>query len=607
MPANWEDETGFNAVPDGNSPFFDSAFITNGDTVPLNAAAANPIGVLNLGGETAFEAGVFDSGGLTIGSGGSLMVVDNGGSTPGNVNIGRVPSFGAPAGSTAADAQAGTLTITGDGTLSVDNRLFLERRNNVNPTLVLTDSASLAVGGDSDIRGTARIVGPNVNYSTDTLQFGGLLRLIPEITQVGGAAAHSPISVTGAATLNANSTVAPEFTSAPIGGERYTLVDAASILDNGVVLDDSQVPLGAGQAARLFVDRSGATEKLTLAIDNALTLTANRRTGALSIGNVHGNAIDIKGYSIGSASGKLSVGAWQSFDDSGADGGAWEEANPTANALNELNLTGSHTFAGGSTTGFGSPYGLSELGETDDLGFSYQTASGETIAGLVEYTGGFNTLVLRVDPATGDAVLTNESQFSAEINGYSITSGDGAGGSGSLLTTFDSLDKQGVTGWNESNTSSEALNELNLTESLVLNTGQSVFLDGLWDTGGQQDLALRFALLGGVGTIDGVVLYEAAPTGLPGDYNDDGVVDAVDYAVWRDNLGGDASALNGNGTGEATVVDADLDLWRANYGASADAGSVVGAVPEPSALALLVAFGSAAVARPHRASRRYEE
>lgn len=74
---------------------------------------------------------------------------------------------------------------------------------------------------------------------------------------------------------------------------------------------------------------------------------------------------------------------------------------------------------------------------------------------------------------------------------------------------------------------------------------------------------------------------------LPGDFNDDGLVDAADYTVWRDNLGGNASVLNGNGSGSTTVIQADYNLWRSNFGASG-ASSDVSVVPEPSAVTFLL-------------------
>jgi hypothetical protein len=89
----------------------------------------------------------------------------------------------------------------------------------------------------------------------------------------------------------------------------------------------------------------------------------------------------------------------------------------------------------------------------------------------------------------------------------------------------------------------------------------------------------------------------AEPT-LPGDYNDDGVVDAVDYTVWRNNLDTNFD-LAGNGNeegGSAGVVDAaDYDHWKLHYGDVVDppgAGGIAGSsfVPEPGAGVLVVAL-----------------
>jgi hypothetical protein len=89
-------------------------------------------------------------------------------------------------------------------------------------------------------------------------------------------------------------------------------------------------------------------------------------------------------------------------------------------------------------------------------------------------------------------------------------------------------------------------------------------------------------------------LAAAVSPAVLGDFNSDGFVDAADYTIWRDNLGGDASALNGNGSGSPTVVGADYDLWRANFG-NPTSGSLGAAnsVPEPASLVSLVAIASA--------------
>jgi hypothetical protein len=68
----------------------------------------------------------------------------------------------------------------------------------------------------------------------------------------------------------------------------------------------------------------------------------------------------------------------------------------------------------------------------------------------------------------------------------------------------------------------------------------------------------------------------ALPSGLPGDYNQNGVVDAADYVVWR------------NG-GSPDSTQSGYNLWKANFGKSAGngaAGKVNAAVPEPTTLLL---------------------
>jgi hypothetical protein len=74
------------------------------------------------------------------------------------------------------------------------------------------------------------------------------------------------------------------------------------------------------------------------------------------------------------------------------------------------------------------------------------------------------------------------------------------------------------------------------------------------------------------------VLYTTA-TGLPGDFNNDNLVNAADYTVWRDNQGS-TSSLAADASGNGKVDQADYNIWSANYGSSAAAT----AVPEPTAV-----------------------
>jgi hypothetical protein len=88
--------------------------------------------------------------------------------------------------------------------------------------------------------------------------------------------------------------------------------------------------------------------------------------------------------------------------------------------------------------------------------------------------------------------------------------------------------------------------------------------------------------------------------GLPGDYNDDGVVDAADYTVWRNNLGeSDESSLNGNGDGMNGVDPGDYAWWKQHFGDSLGSGGIASsgsAVPEPSTVVYIVAGFAALLA-----------
>lgn len=84
--------------------------------------------------------------------------------------------------------------------------------------------------------------------------------------------------------------------------------------------------------------------------------------------------------------------------------------------------------------------------------------------------------------------------------------------------------------------------------------------------------------------IESIRVLLPAPAGLPGDFNNNNIVDAADYTVWRDHLGAaDEAALNGNGNGINGVDQGDFDLWKSSFGNTPGAGSLAGAVPEPSA------------------------
>lgn len=94
---------------------------------------------------------------------------------------------------------------------------------------------------------------------------------------------------------------------------------------------------------------------------------------------------------------------------------------------------------------------------------------------------------------------------------------------------------------------------------------------------------------------------------IPGDYNQDGIVDAADYVVWRKFLGttGVTAYTGADGDGDSTIDQDDHGVWRAHYGetlpppgsgsgaVAASSPSTPGEVPQESVSALVATQTSA--------------
>lgn len=87
-----------------------------------------------------------------------------------------------------------------------------------------------------------------------------------------------------------------------------------------------------------------------------------------------------------------------------------------------------------------------------------------------------------------------------------------------------------------------------------------------------------------------LAINAAAVDSLLGDFNQDGRVDAADYTVWRDGLGGPYTA-------------ADYDVWKSHFGQPSSGGGAAAGIPVPEPAALMLAIGGATLLLGHGLSR----
>lgn len=188
-------------------------------------------------------------------------------------------------------------------------------------------------------------------------------------------------------------------------------------------------------------------------------------------------------------------------------------------------------------------------------------------------------VLLAVDLASGQAILSNQSTVEREIDGYTIMSPGGA----LDPNDWDTLESQGIDDgdWVASPGLTTALSELQMFGSTTLDETTGIHLGTIY-SGGAQDLEFNFLLDNNEEPTMATVQYM-----LGGDFNDDGIVSAQDYIVWRDNLGSSVALPNDMTPG--SVDESDYALWRMNFGATlAGSASVTSSnpVPEPSAICI---------------------
>ncbi|HEX2477590.1 MAG TPA: PEP-CTERM sorting domain-containing protein, partial [Lacipirellulaceae bacterium] len=217
----------------------------------------------------------------------------------------------------------------------------------------------------------------------------------------------------------------------------------------------------------------------------------------------------------------------------------------------------------------------------------------------VGHLGGFlldplHTIDLEV-ASNGAVRILPPTTASLDIKGYTVTSASGAlntaGVSGLEATALGNGNPTDGLGWEKLGAGlSTKVGEFNLTGSTLFGPGGITApqnLGNLYSPGGAHDLQLQFSLANGT-IFNGAVNYVTS-TAIPGDYNNDGAVNAADYVVWRKTDG----------------TQSGYNTWRTNFGRTSGSGAALGdasSVPEPAGL--LVALAGALGMLSHRAGNK---
>ncbi len=328
-----------------NVSFDEVALVGNDATVFVAGAAPNVGGVVighNTAGPNALS--FVGPGAVEIRDGGSLSVVRDGSTPnllPGSVIVGSA-------------GNAGSLSVVRGGTLNA-SLLSTNAVGEGTTTFGGGTNGTAVIDVDAaTLRHNTRIVGPNVQFTTNQLQFTGSSNLTAEIT----GPTHSAIDVSGLAILDGALTVDFNGFNPTTIGQSWTVATAGAVLGQfDSVSTPDALPVGTGLDVEHVA--SGANTNVNVSLERILSLQVNRQSGAVTIVNQGSSTLSFDGYSIASADGVFdsSDGVWNSLSDDGVAG--WVEANASENLLAELqSVVPSNPFSlpAAGTRGLGTPY-----------------------------------------------------------------------------------------------------------------------------------------------------------------------------------------------------------------------------------------------------------
>ncbi len=566
-----------------------------------------------LGGTLNFNAGLLAyTGDLQVGAAG-LIAKDSG---TGTATLSASTTLGADRqlavrGTTTIDSFR-TLTLTG-GTLNTDSLVNNGTLAFNSGTLGITGAGGLTIGTGGPLSGTLTLgtgsnlavtnmlavnsgstltinggnaSAANLDNSGTTIVSGGGLSVSGAITNQSGGRLFvgnlASFDTPGTLANNAGASIELLGGAARIGG-------AGALTNSGLILGDGEIVKPVTNAATGEIRAATGDRLLFSAASGANAGKINLQGGAAefsqALTNANGGLITGRGTLVTGGTGlnnlgsiALSAGITDVFGDvvhntgnaaiglqvsGNADVTFWDDVTNTS-GLFRVSAGSSATFfgtyAGGGITGTGSTYFEADV----TPGFS---PAAITLGGDVNFGAAAKLVMELAGTNVGseyDRITVGGQLALGGVLTISLLDDfEPAGGN-----SFDILDWQTLSG---------TFSDIELPE-----------LDGdlTWDT---DDLYTSG------------VLSVVAP-GIPGDYNDNGTVDAADYVMWRKFNNTETTLPNDSTLG---TDDSDHMVWRSNFGNTQQgSGSGINAggslVPEPTSLAMLILALGAIAGRRRR-------
>jgi fibronectin-binding autotransporter adhesin len=478
-------------------------------------------------------------------------------------------------------------TIAGTGVLV--NNALLSGNGTLAGSGGFTNNAQLTVSGGTFTLANA---GPNANAGNLNVSSGQQLRLTggmlantATVDLVGGiVAGTATLSNNAGGIVSGRGTISAPFTNAGLldvesgtlnitlgsansgeillGGGLATLGGAGAITNTGLIR-------GEGKISKTINNNAGG--QIRAEPGKSLTLTGSGNTNSGQI-NLYGGLLEITQNLTNNAGGFIS-GNGTLIVGNGLTNNGTMNFSGSANVVgNTTNSVGAKIISsgGGPTTFFDDVTNQGEIRTTaGSFTVFFGSASGSgsyTGTGTVNFEG---DLKPGNSPAhvnfAGDVLFGSAAKFMVEIGGVAPGSQYDQIQASGKITLDGVLNVSLINGFSPSSGNTFDI----LDWGSVAGTFSSLQLPTL--SGGLQWNSSQLYITG------------VLSVSLPGDYNQNGKVDAADYVLWRKSPG----TYGGNPAG--------YNAWRANFGqppgsGSGTVGTASAAVPEPTASVLLISM-----------------